>query len=370
VGDGVPLLTASKLSVAEGTQAYARLRAEVIEAGILDRSYTYFIALFSLIMLGFWSSLAAIYWLNDYLLLTLACLAFSFFSVQVAGVNHDAGHRAVFKSARLNNVLGLFCSMLVGIVFDNWRTRHNAHHAYSNLAGVDPDLEIPLIATDEATYAAKGGVQRVMVRYQAWYFYGLGAIVSFSNRLGSMSYFLRRSTLRDMGRFGLYFPAQIVLFVLPFVLFDPVKALIVFGLVHVSSGIYLAACFAPNHKGMPVVGAGVEMSFIEQQVVTSRNVRGGLLTDIMLVGLNWQTEHHLFPATPRNKLPLIAPLLQQTCKELGLVYTSCGFIETNRAILKQLAEVGRYARSPRSGERSEAILVGARTAAKSSEASS
>ena len=370
MSDGVPLLTASKLSVAEGTQAYARLRARVIEAGILHRSYTYYFLLISLIVLGFGLSLTAIYWLNDYVLLTLACLSFSFFSVQVAGINHDAGHRAVFKSARINNLLGLFCSMLVGIVFDNWRTRHNAHHAYSNLAGVDPDLEIPLIATDEATFAAKGGLQRFLVRHQAWYYYGLGAIVSFSNRLGSMSYFIRRRSLRDLGRFGLYLPGLVVLFVLPFALFDPLKALFVFGLVHVSSGVYLAACFAPNHKGMPVVGAGVEMSFIEQQVVTSRNVKGGSLTDIMLVGLNWQTEHHLFPATPRNKLRRIEPLLRQTCQELGLAYTSCGFVETNKAILKQLAEVGQYARSPKSSEHSEAMMVGPRTAPKRSEASS
>jgi fatty acid desaturase len=184
-----------------------------------------------------------------------------------------------------------------------------------------------------------------------------------------MSYFMRRRSLGDLGRLGLYLPGLVVLFVLPFAMFEPVKAFFVFGLVHVSSGLYLAACFAPNHKGMPVVGAGFAMSFIEQQVVTSRNVRGGLLTDVMLVGLNWQTEHHLFPATPRNKLHLIAPLLQQTCQKLGLVYTSSGFIETNQAIVKQLAQVGRYARSRRSGDHAEVLLAGARAAPKSSEAS-
>src|SRR6266540_17384 len=138
------------------------------------------------------------------------------------------------------------------------------------------------------------------------------------------------------------------------------------GIVPYSNRSEATTCFAPNHKGMPVVGAGVEMSFIEQQVVTSRNVRGGLLTDVMLVGLNWQTEHHLFPATPRNKLRRIEPLLRQTCQELGLAYTSCGFIETNQAIVRQLADVGRYARSPKPLDPMEALPVGTRGTPKGS----
>ncbi|HLF76477.1 MAG TPA: acyl-CoA desaturase [Dehalococcoidia bacterium] len=360
------MLTASRITVSEGTQAYAKLRSEVIAAGIFERAYVYYAVVITAVVVGFFGSLYAIYRLENYALLTLACLAFSFFTVQAAGINHDAGHRAVFKSNRNNNVLGLFTSMLVGIVFDNWRTRHNAHHAFSNQVGTDPDLEIPFIATDEAMVASKSALQRFLVRYQAFYYYPLGSIVSFSNRLGTLSYFIRRRSIGDWGRFLLYLPPLITLFILPFVLFSPGKALFVFSLVHVTSGIYLATCFAPNHKGMPVVGENTAMSLIEQQVVTSRNVSGGILTDIMLVGLNWQTEHHLFPATPRNKLHLIAPYLQSACAELGLTYTSTSFVETNKDIVRQLYRVQRYASAPKARPQIEPTLVASGTAGEGS----
>ena len=37
-------------------------------------------------------------------------------------------------------------------------------------------------------------------------------------------------------------------------------------------------------------------------MLTSRNVRGGWLTDLALGGLNYQIEHHLFPSMPRPNL--------------------------------------------------------------------
>ena len=67
-------------------------------------------------------------------------------------------------------------------------------------------------------------------------------------------------------------------------------------------GLYLGCAFAPNHKGMPVLGEEDDLDFLRRQVLTSRNVSGGRLTETMLGGLNYQIEHHLFPAMPRPAL--------------------------------------------------------------------
>jgi fatty acid desaturase len=339
--DDAPEQTA--LSLEAGMRAYARLKARVHAAGIIDRCYSYYAPLILVVFLGYLGSAAAIYVLDDYLLLTVACLSFTAFSVQMGGLMHDSGHRAVFRSRRLNDILGVVCSLMMGLVFDNWRTRHNAHHAFSNMQGKDPDAEIPFIATSRAAYVSKSAVQRLAARYQAFYYYPLGAIVSFSNRLGTLSYFINSGSNGTPVRFIAWVVPVSVLFVLPFVLFSPAKALFVMSLVHVTTGIYLANCFAPNHKGMPTVESGDKMSFLEQQVMTSRNVRGGRLIDVVLVGLNYQVEHHLFPSCPRNKLHSITPYLIETCDELGLQFVEKGIIETNRDILRALrrAPAGR-----------------------------
>ena len=66
-------------------------------------------------------------------------------------------------------------------------------------------------------------------------------------------------------------------------------------------GFYLGCSFAPNHKGMLILAATDQSDFLRRQVLTSRNVLGGRLTDLALGGLNYQIEHHLFPS-PRSWL--------------------------------------------------------------------
>ena len=64
-------------------------------------------------------------------------------------------------------------------------------------------------------------------------------------------------------------------------------------------GVHLA----PNHKGMPVLVDDSDLGFVRRQIITSRNVTGGPLIAFLFGGLNYQIEHHLFPAMPRPNLP-------------------------------------------------------------------
>jgi fatty acid desaturase len=330
----------------EAARAYARLKARVAAAGLMERSRLFYALLIFFAFSGYLVCASAIVLLESYAYLTLACLAFTFFTIQVAGLMHDAGHRAVFASTRANDVLGSACSFLVGMVFDGWRSRHNTHHAHPNDEDQDPDMEIPFIAATEVLFQRKGGLQRRLARHQALYYYPLGGLVSFTNRLGSITYFLRRGFRGRLHQLLPYLAGVAVLFFVPFLVFAPAKAAFVVLLVHVSTGLYLANCFAPNHKGMPAAVRSSGLTFIEQQVVTARNVRGGFLTELLLVGLNHQIEHHLFPSCPRNKLRLLRPYVRQTCLELGLPYTEAGFIESNRALLQTLRDVPRRATWP------------------------
>ncbi len=345
----------SSVTVSAASLAYTRLKREAQQAGIFDRSPFFYAALVPFVLLGYALSAWAIVELDNYAFLALACLGFSFFSVQFGGLMHDCGHRAVFASIRNNDILGYVCSAFLGMVFDNWKSRHNAHHGHPNEADLDPDMEIPFVATSEDLYLRKSWLQRWLIQYQAFYYYPLGAIVSFSNRLGAVTYFLKDPSAANIWKFALYGCGVLFLFVSPFLVFPLAKAGFVFALVHACTGIYLANCFAPNHKGMPQVDASQHMSFLEQQVITARNVKGGFLTDLLLVGLNHQVEHHLFPYTPRNKLRLLQPSVQKACAELGIEYTEVGFVETNRILVRELASVPRAAR--RSLEREAALTA-------------
>jgi fatty acid desaturase len=279
--------------------------------------------------------------LESYWLLVPACLAFSFFTVQLAGIMHDCGHRAVFASARDNDLLGFFAAAAIGMMLASWRSHHNRHHAFPNETDRDPDFQIPLVALNLAQLARKGTFGRALARYQAFYFYALVATASVSNRLGGITHFFRRPVRGDIVNLLAYLPVTFALFAGPFLLFPIEKAVFVLAVVHISSGLYLANCFAPNHKGMTTVSRGSEMSFLEQQVITARNVRGGAICNVLMVGLNHQIEHHLFPATPRNKLARIGPHVRSVCEREGIPYVEAGFVQGGRSILASLHAVTR-----------------------------
>jgi fatty acid desaturase len=80
--------------------------------------------------------------------------------------------------------------------------------------------------------------------------------------------------------------------------------------------------------------------YLRKQVLTSRNVSGGWLTTAALGGLNYQIEHHLFPAMPTPNLRKAQPVVQQYCEEVGVSYEMTGLVDSYRKALRYLREVG------------------------------
>ncbi len=84
--------------------------------------------------------------------------------------------------------------------------------------------------------------------------------------------------------------------------------------------MYLGCSFAPNHKGMPIIEPDSGLSFAHRQVVTSRNIVGGRWTNLLLGGLNYQIEHHLFPTMPRPNLARAQGIVRAFCLSSGFGY--------------------------------------------------
>jgi fatty acid desaturase len=105
-------------------------------------------------------------------------------------------------------------------------------------------------------------------------------------------------------------------------------------------GLYMGCSFAPNHKGMPTLGPDNELDYLRRQVLTSRNVRGSRVIDLVLGGLNYQIEHHLFPSMPRPNLRHAQPLVRAYCAELNLPYAETGLAASYVIVLRHLHTVG------------------------------
>jgi fatty acid desaturase len=121
---------------------------------------------------------------------------------------------------------------------------------------------------------------------------------------------------------------------------SPVRA-IAFVLVQQSLfGVYLGCSFAPNHKGMPMLGEDEKLDFLRRQVITSRDIRGNWLVDFALGGLNYQIEHHLFPSMPRPSLRHAKEPVRAFCAQHGIAYREADFYASYAEVLRHLHTVG------------------------------
>jgi fatty acid desaturase len=98
---------------------------------------------------------------------------------------------------------------------------------------------------------------------------------------------------------------------------------------------------------MPILAVADRSDFLRRQVLTSRNVTGGWLTDLALGGLNYQIEHHLFPSMPRSNLRRAQPLVREFCRQRELPYCQTSLVDSYAQALRHLNTVGRLPVSAR-----------------------
>jgi fatty acid desaturase len=323
--------------------AYGELRRAVIGAGLLDRAYGYYVWRGSVSLGLFGAGVALPFVLTPSPpALLVAALAIAFGSVQVALIGHDAGHLAVFASPRANAILGCACwSLIVGISFWYWQDRHNRHHANTNDAAHDPDLQwAGLVSYSDEIASARPDRARFLTRYQAILgpLYTLFLPLAF--RVEGWQFTLRhlRGTARTAEA------SALALSTLAWLL--PIASLgwwwlAVYLMSQSLAGLYLALAIAPNHKGMPIWPAGTSLSFLERQVLSSRNIAPNPFWDFVFGGLNYQVEHHLFPTMPRVHFAHARRLVKPFCAEHGLGYVEMGAFASYALVIAELRRVGR-----------------------------
>ena len=128
-----------------------------------------------------------------------------------------------------------------------------------------------------------------------------------------------------------------------FALLEPVHAVLFIIVNQAVMGFYLGSTFAPNHKGMDMPDSSSRLDFLRRQVLTSRNIHPGIVNDYLYGGLNYQIEHHLFPAMPRNCLRDARDIVRPFCEERGIRYHETDSLQAQREILQYLKSMGASA---------------------------
>jgi len=323
---------------------FAVLNRRITGEGLMKRRPAYYLARLSVVTLMFVGGWTAFFLIGSswWQMVTAVFLAVTF--TQVGLIGHDLAHRQVFRTKRPGDIAGLIAGNLgVGMSYGWWMDKHTRHHNNPNHDDLDPDVapEVLIWATESAF--GRRGLKGFITRHQAALFFPLLTLLAVDLKVSSVKA-LRDGTVRRPRLEGALLILHGVAYLSALlVVLSPMQA-VAFLLVHQALfGVYLGMTFAPNHKGMPHPTG--DEDFLRKQVLTSRNVRGGWLTDAALGGLNYQIEHHLFPGMPTPNLRKAQPIVRAYCAEIGVAYEETSLTTSYRQALQYLDQVGAPARA-------------------------
>ncbi|MDQ3232449.1 MAG: acyl-CoA desaturase [Pseudobdellovibrionaceae bacterium] len=308
---------------------------QVSERGLDSEATTTLLWKIPVLTVLFAGALGSAWHASSLLLVGLGCLGLAFILAQFAFLGHDAGHGTLSRKRGLNAAVGHFCmTMMTGLAFTEWYSRHKTHHQYCQHEPKDPDMDVDLVVSLTAdSRQRKNALGRFLTRCQGVSIWFLSLLFAHSQR-----HLSQWGVLREPRKFV---PDVMVLMIhfalwwgVPLLAFDISlgRVLLVYTLPLFILGPYLAAIFWVNHVGMPLIANLDDFSFLEHQAVTSRTVVNPKSMDWFFGGLNFQIEHHLYPQIPSFRLRQVQAIVRPALQKEGVPYRGVSFWEAVRSI--------------------------------------
>lgn len=323
---------------------YRMLADQIRGANLLARRSGAYMAKMALTLAGFAAGWLALFAVGNSWTAMAVAPVLAFLSTQVVFFGHDAGHQQIFRSRRANRVVGLIAGdALTGMSFGWWVPKHAAHHAHPNVIDRDPDIGVGGIALASTAdiVAGRRGAGRLLARCQAWLFFPLLALEGLGLHISGVGFLVRRRDRSAALEGALLAVHAVVYLTFVFWVLSPLRGVAFLAIQQGLLGLYLGCTFAPNHKGMPVYQDDSAIGFLQGQISVSRNVKGGRFTAFIFGGLNYQIEHHLFPAMPRPNLARARLIVRDFCAGHDIPYHEDSLVGSYRQALTYLNRVSQ-----------------------------
>ncbi|WP_372432806.1 fatty acid desaturase family protein [Leucobacter chromiisoli] len=328
-------------------RAYTQVSQAVRESGLLRRAGWFYASVGALLAVGFGGAITGFVLLGDSWFQLLIAAALGLLFTQVAFLAHEAAHRQILSTGPANDRLARALIGFVGMSYSWWDSKHTRHHANPNRVGKDPDIEVDTISFLEEDAAEARGLRGMITRRQGWLFFPLLTLEGLNLHYLGVKHLVSPGPVKQRWTELGMIAARFALLLTPLFLFLPIGMAFAFlGVQLAVFGVYMGASFAPNHKGMPVIAHDAKLDFFTKQVRTSRNVSGGWWATILMGGLNYQVEHHLFPSMPRPHLSKAREIVREHCATLGVPYTETTLWRSYGIVIAYLNRVGLAAGDP------------------------
>lgn len=250
-------------------------------------------------------------------------------------IMHEGGHQSFSKFKWLNKASAYSLNVLGGSAFF-WKTKHNInHHTYTNIEGMDDDIQIEpfmRLHTTQRRYWLHRfqhiyWILMYGVSYFAWVFVN-DFFKYFSGKVASGTE-NQKFELKEHIIFWCTKIGYVALYIgLPVYFAGVANTLIGFGIMTFTCGLAIGIVFQMAHvvedtafPAMDESTAKISHEWAIHQIQTTANFgTDNKLLSWLLGGLNFQVEHHLFPRVSHVHYPAINKLVKETCKEFNVSY--------------------------------------------------
>jgi fatty acid desaturase len=335
------------------TDSHRELRGRLQAAGAFDRKPLQSIGYIAFPLALLVVCLSLFMRLDNRWLALADAVFFAFISIQFGFVMHDAGHGALFRHPLANKLAGLLAAnLLAGLSFGWWVSNHNRHHAHPNTDDSDPDLDMirTVFALAPQDASAGGTLRRFLARHQVFLAPLLSALQIFGLKYYGFQFLASRPSRHRISESILLLIHHVAYFGFLIYFLGSALGLCVALIHHLAAGFYLTAIVSPNHIARPT-GRRPDEDPILYQIVPSRNVRTPVWLEFLWGGLNYQIEHHLFPAIGRGGIRRALPVVKRFCEERNLPYHETTFLECYSEIFGLLESVSSSVRGVAGSER-------------------
>jgi linoleoyl-CoA desaturase len=259
-------------------------------------------------------------------------------ALAVIGFNvmHEGGHNAFSKHSLVNNISSYFLNVLGGISY-YWKIKHNVnHHTYTNVEGMDSDIDVKPYMRLHAGQPWKPyhrfqhlyWIPLYGISYLVWIFYE-DFVKYFRGKISYNDDVKKKLPLREHFIFWFTKIMYVVVYgVVPILMVGFLPWLVGFLIITFVSGLTTSIVFQLAHvvQGtqfhVPVNQAGTsKQEWAVHQIISTSNFGTTSKTlHWLLGGLNFQIEHHLFPRVSHIHYPEISRYVKSACKEAGVSY--------------------------------------------------
>jgi linoleoyl-CoA desaturase len=249
-------------------------------------------------------------------------------------IMHDGGHQAYSERRWVNRLMALALDLVGGSSYI-WQWKHaRFHHTWVNVTGHDSDIDLGVLGR-----LSPQQPRRPWHRWQHLYLWPLYGVTAIRWHLYGDFRDMATGTVgeRPFDRpkgwdLAGFVGGKLVFFTLAFGLplfFHSLGTVLLFyALVSAVAGVLLALVFQMAHvveeAAFPLPDAsGSRMATpwaIHQLQTTVDFARGNRVLGWLIGGLNFQVEHHLFPRISHVHYPLVARVVEDTCREFGVTY--------------------------------------------------